>query len=235
MKSIYTLVFIAFGFLSQAQSLQWNALLSKHLNAKGWIDYKGMQKDEAKLDAYLSYLAKTDVSKKSADYQKAFWMNAYNAYTVKLILDHYPLKSIMDIKKKGKGPWDISFARVGGETYTLNAIEHKILRPTFKDPRIHAGINCASFSCPKILNQAFTEKNVDVLLDKAFTEFVNDPLRNKISASKAEVSQLFDWFKDDFKTEGSVKNYINKFSKVKISKTTNLSYLKYNWSLNDIR
>lgn len=232
-KIIVSSLILVFSFSLSAQTTLWNELLSKHVNNSGWVDYKGFQKEEAKLDTYLNYLNSSDLNGWSENKRKAFWMNAYNAYTVKMILDHYPLKSIMDIKEKEKGAWDIPYAKVGGKLYTLNAIEHEILRPNFKDPRIHAGINCASYSCPPLLNKAFTEANVNSLLDLAFRNFVNDPLRNKISADKIEISQLFDWFKGDFTEKGSVIDYLNKYSKTKISKGAKVTYLKYKWTLNE--
>lgn len=232
-KIILSSLITLFSFSLSAQAGLWNQLLSKHVSAKGWVDYKGFQKEEAKLDKYLVYLNETDIKGWSENKRKAFWMNAYNAYTVKMILDHYPLKSIMDIKVKGKGPWDIPYAKIGGKLYTLNAVEHEILRPEFNDPRIHAGINCASYSCPPILNKAFTETNVESLLELAFSNFVNDPLRNKISKDKIEISQLFDWFKTDFANGDSLIDFLNKYSKTKISKTAKVSYLKYVWTLNE--
>lgn len=233
MKIQYIILLLALSFGLNAQSEKWNNLLAKHVDAKGWVDYKGFKKDAQELNAYLNYLNKTDIKGWSENKRKAFWMNAYNAYTVKMIIENYPLKSIMDIKKNGKGAWDIPYAKVGGKTYTLNAIEHEILRPKFNDPRIHAGINCASYSCPPILNKAFTEANVNSLLEKAFKNFVNDPLRNKITANNVQISQLFDWFKGDFTKSGTVIDYLNKYSKTKISKSAKISYLEYNWSLNE--
>lgn len=232
-KIILAHILFAFSISLSAQTSLWNQLLSKHVNAQGWVNYKGFQKEEAKLDKYLAYLNDTEISTWTENARKAFWMNAYNAYTVKMILNHYPLKSIMDIKVKEKGAWDIPIAKVGGKLYTLNAIEHEILRPKFKDPRVHAGINCASYSCPPILNKAFTEANVNSLLEIAFRNFVNDPLRNKIAKDQIEISQLFDWFKSDFTDGDSVIDYLNKYSKTKISKTAKVTFLKYKWTLNE--
>lgn len=232
-KIIFSSLILLFTFSLSAQSGLWNEMLFKHVSANGWVNYKGMQKEEAKLDKYLAYLNSTNIKGWSDTKRKAFWMNAYNAYTVKMILDYYPLKSIMDIKVKEKGAWDIPYAKVGGKLYTLNAIEHEILRPKFKDPRIHAGINCASYSCPPILNKAFTEANVNSLLELAMKNFVNDPIRNKISKDKIEISQLFDWFTSDFTDGDSVIDYLNKYSKTKISKSAKVTYLKYVWTLNE--
>ena len=236
MRVILSALLVCITTVMYSQAEQWNTLLQKHVK-DGWVDYNGFKSDEKKLDVYLDYLSKTNPSSWSVNKEKAFWMNAYNAYTIKVILDYYPLKSIMDIKKNGKGAWDIPFAKVGGKAYTLNAIEHEILRPKFKDARVHAGINCASYSCPPILNEAFTASNVDVLLNKAFIGFVNDPKRNKIQKNSIQLSKLFEWFKDDFTQSGNVNliDFLNKYSKIKISKTAKITYLDYNWSLNKVQ
>lgn len=234
MKTFFNILAISLLSISlNAQTQVWDKLLKKHVDEEGWVDYKGFKQDEEQLNSYLSYLSKTNPNNWSADKQKAFWMNAYNAYTVMLILDNYPLGSITEIKKGGNNAWKIPFAKVGGKTYTLDHIEHEIIRKKFNDPRIHVGVNCASYSCPKLLNVAFTEGNVNSTLEKAFKEFVNDPKRNKISSNKAQLSSIFDWFKGDFTKNGSLVSYLNKYSNTKISSSTQISFLEYRWELNE--
>lgn len=234
MKNIF-IVLIAILTFSQgnAQTSIYNDLLQKHVTKDGFVDYKSFKADESKLDTYIEYLEKTSpASSWSEDKQKAFWINAYNAYTIKLILENYPLKSIMDIKKDGKTAWKISFAKVGGKTYTLDHIEHEILRKNLFDPRIHVGVNCASISCPKLGNIAFTEENVHANLEELMKTFINDSSRNKISNKKVQISSIFDWFKKDFTKNGSVIDYLNKYSSTEINSDAEISYLKYDWSLN---
>ena len=234
MKNIL-LVLIAIFTLSQvnAQTSIFNELLQKHVTKDGIVDYKSFKNDKGKLNEFISYLEKTSpASDWSENKQKAFWINAYNAYTIKLILENYPLKSIMDIKQDGKTAWKISFAKVGGKTYTLDHIEHNILRKNLFDPRIHVGVNCASGSCPKLGNMAFTEKNVDASLEKLMKEFINDSSRNKLSRNKVQISSIFDWFKEDFTKNGSVTDYINKYANEEINSNARISYLKYDWTLN---
>ena len=234
MKKIL-LLFVAILTLSQvnAQTSIFNNLLQKHVTKEGIVDYKAFKTDEAKLDLYISYLQKTSPAITwSENKQKSFWINAYNAYTIKLILKNYPLKSIMDIKQKGKTAWKISFAKVGGKTYTLDHIEHNILRKQLFDPRIHVGVNCASGSCPKLGNVAFTEENIDASLEKLMKEFINDSSRNKISNKKIQISSIFNWFKEDFTKNESVIDYLNKYSETEIRSNSKISYLKYDWSLN---
>lgn len=233
MKKIFTIVLV-FSLISiQAQTSVFNNLLQQHVDAQGNVNYKGLQKDVAQLDSYLTYLQKTQPEKSwSAAKVKAFWVNAYNAYTIKLILDHYPLKSIMKIKKKGKDAWNIPFAKVGGKTYTLNHIEHEILRKNYDDPKIHVGVNCASASCPQLGNFAFTEANYEVKTDELMKKFINDPKRNQLSAKKVQISQIFNWFKGDFTKQGSLIDFLNKYSNTPIRKNAKVRFLTYDWSLN---
>jgi hypothetical protein len=234
MKNIF-IVLIAILTFSQgnSQTSIYNDLLQKHVTKDGFVNYKSFKADEAKLDTYIDYLEKTSpTSSWSEDKQKAFWINAYNAYTTKLILENYPLKSIMDIKKDGKTAWKIPFAKVGGKTYTLDHIEHEILRKNLFDPRIHVGVNCASISCPKLGNEAFTEENVHANLEELMKTFINDSSRNKITNNKIQISSIFDWFKEDFTKNGAVIDYLNKYSNTEINSDAEISYLKYDWSLN---
>ena len=233
MKKI--LLFIAVIAWSQvkSQTTIFNNLLQKHVSDSGFVDYQSFKNDEVQLNQFISYLEKTAPDNSwSKNKQRAFWINAYNAYTIKLILEYYPLKSIMDIKKDGKTAWKIPFAKVGSKTYTLDHIEHEILRKELFDPKIHVGVNCASGSCPKLGNTAFTEENIDAELTKLMKAFVNDTSRNKLDKKKVQISSIFDWFKGDFTKKESVIDYLNQFSEVEIKSNARISYLKYDWTLN---
>jgi len=234
MKKIYTILFALLFINAQAQTSTFNELLKNNVDTKGNVNYANLKKNEAKLDKYLSYLnSTTPPSSWSKNKQKAFWMNAYNAYTIKTILENYPVKSIRKITQKGKSAWDTPLAKVGGKTYTLNHIEHKILRAKLFDARIHVGVNCASGSCPKLHNKAFTEANVNSELEYLMKEFVNDPTRNNISNSKKiALSEIFNWYKGDFTKKGSLVDYLNKYAKTAISPKAKISHLKYDWNLN---
>jgi hypothetical protein len=234
MKPIFTIIFSLLLIISiQAQTETYNKLLQKHVDENGNVDYKNFKSEESKLATYISYLEKTTPTKDwSANKKKAFWINAYNAYTLKLILDNYPLKSITSIKQKGKDAWNIEFAIIGGKNYTLNTIEHEILRKDFNDPRIHVGVNCASGSCPQLGDFAFTENNIDAELERLMKLFVNDSTRNKITQKKIQISKIFEWFKGDFTKKGSLIDYLNKYSTTKINKKAKIRFLEYDWSLN---
>ncbi len=217
----------------------WNGLLKKHVNADGWVDYKGFIRDSSELNRYLKVLEASHPNDKtwSRNEQMAYWINAYNAYTIQLIVRNYPVKSIKDIKKGlafVNSVWDIKFIKIQGFTYDLNNIEHNILRPIYKDPRVHAAVNCASYSCPKLRPEAYTAVRLDEQLNDAMAGFVNDPTRNRISSSKAEISEIFKWFKGDFEQNGqNLRAFLNQFSKEKISDKTDITHLDYNWSLNE--
>lgn len=234
MKRISIIIFLLIFVPSEAQTSIFDSLLIKNVDSTGKVDYQSFKKDELLLDEYLSYLKNNTPSKKwSTNKEKAYWINTYNAYTIKLILKYYPLKSIKDINIDGKIAWKIPLIKVGNKHYTLDGIEHKILRKKFEDPRIHVGINCAAKSCPKLWNHAFTERNIDFALDNLMLEFINAGQRNKISKNKLELSRIFDWFFNDFTKNGTLINYINKYASIKVSKKASIKYLTYDWILNN--
>jgi len=207
----------------------FNSLLSENISDKGNTNYKGFIRHKHILKSYLTSLSENMPTEKWTKEDKlAYWMNAYNAFTIKLIIDNYPTKSIKDIKNA----WDSRFFKLGEKWYNLNDIEHKILRK-MNDPRIHFGINCASFSCPPLLNRAFTATTVNNDLDYLAHQFINDKKRNVISENTIQVSKIFQWFSKDFKTEGSLIDYLNKYSDIIIKSNAKKSYLKYDWNLNE--
>ena len=234
MKKTITFLFSFFLLINtQAQTAVFDALLKKHVTVDGIVDYAELKKEEKQLDVFLNYLAATSPVKNwSANKTKAFWVNAYNAYTIKVILENYPVKSIMKIKEAGKDAWNIPFAKVGQKTYTLNFIEHEVLRKDFADPRIHVGVNCASGSCPKLGNFAFTEKNIDAKLEGLMVDFINDSNRNKITKKKVQLSKIFEWFQGDFTKNGSLIAYLNTYTTIKIDKKAKIRFLEYDWNLN---
>ena len=182
------------------------------------VDYQSLKNNETILDNYLKYLQETIPTENwSLNKEKAYWLNTYNAYTIKIILTNYPLKSIRDIKIDGKTAWKIPLIKVGENTYSLDWIEHEILRKKYNDPRIHVGINCASVSCPKLGNFAFSESNVETALTNLMIDFINDDDRNKISKNNVELSKIFDWFSSDFTKNGTIIKYLNNYASKKIN------------------
>jgi hypothetical protein len=217
----------------QAQTSIFDSLLQKNVDKTGRVDYQSLKNNETLLDNYLAYIQNNEPTKDwSSNKKKAFWINTYNAYTIKIILNNYPLKSIRDIKIDGETAWKIPFVKIGQKRYTLDQIEHKILRKKFNDPRIHVGINCASVSCPRLWNFAFTEDNIASSLDNLMKVFINDTTRNKISKNNVALSEIFNWFSKDFIKNGTIINYLNTYAAIKISEKASIKYLTYDWSLN---
>jgi len=198
-----------------------------------------MKADKAKLDEYLAILSKQKPGKNwSRNETLAFWINAYNAFTVKLILDNYPVKSIKDLNPGVSvifvnTVWDKKFFSIGGDKMSLNNIEHGILRK-MNEPRMHFTIVCASVSCPKLLNRAYEAPSLDNQLNQAAKDFLADNSKNQVSANKPKLSKIFDWFGGDFKVNGKSKiDFINQFTNSKIDKNADIGYLDYNWNLNE--
>lgn len=219
---------------------QWTTLLQKHIEEDGNVNYKGFVKDSIDLNAYLKQLTSNppDENTWSETAQIAYWINVYNAFTVKLIVMHYPLESIKDIGSVIQipfinSPWDVKFIEINGKKLDLNNVEHSILRKKFNEPRIHFAINCASFSCPQLRREAFVATKLNEQLNEQAIDFVNDPQRNIISKESAELSKIFDWFKSDFTKESSLVTFLNKYSKRKLEEGAKISFLDYDWSLND--
>lgn len=208
----------------------WDALLRRHVSPTGEVDYRGFQQQADKLHAYLAQLSQNMPQGSWSRHRKlAYWINVYNAFTVKLILDHYPLESIMDLKD----PWDQPIVALGGQTYSLNEVEHEIIRKRFDEPRIHFAVNCASVSCPKLLNEAYTEEKLEQQLDRQTRAYLNNSQENKLSAKAVSLSSIFDWYQEDFRGAGGVIAFINQYSSVRIQSDARITYQPYNWKLNE--
>lgn len=215
----------------------YGELLSKYVN-NGVVDYEGFKNEEADLDKYLKILEDTNVGRLSRDEQFAFYVNAYNGWTIKLILSAYPgIKSIKDLGNIFKSPWKKEIVRIDGKVLSLDDVEHKILREKFKDPRVHFAVNCASKSCPPLISEPYSGSKLDQQLDHSTRAFVNDPKSNYLKGNTLYVSKIFDWFPEDFDYdiigfflqygEGEFKEELKaKRDQIKIK------YLHYDWSLN---
>ncbi|XUN74731.1 DUF547 domain-containing protein [Nonlabens sp. SCSIO 43208] len=212
---------------------QWDDLLKKHVREEGLVDYKGFQKDSALLSEYLIYLSENEPSEKwSYEEQLAYFINLYNASTVHLIVKNYPIKSIKDVEAT-ISPFLKKFIQIGDEKLSLADVEKGILQK-MNEPRIHFAINCASYSCPKLMRESYTAKNVDSLMEQATTEFINSD-KNEITSDRVRISEIFKWYKKDFlKKANSIDEYINQYSRVKIQPTTEINYLEYDWRLNEV-
>ena len=226
----------------------WNTFLTRYLsmNADGvvLVDYGAVSAaDKAMLKDYVALLERTDPTTLSSDEQLAYWLNFYNALTVDVILDHYPVASIRDIKTGPfdfKGPWNDELVTVKGETLTLDDIEHAIIRPIYNEPRIHYGVNCASIGCPNLQPKAFEGATLDADLTKAAREFVNNPRGTAVEGNRVTASKIYVWFKEDFgESEADILNHIRQYADpglaAKLEGRTRINRYDYDWALNDAR
>ena len=215
----------------------YGRLLKTHVIA-GRVDYNGFKKDEAQLDAYLAALAAIDPDALDKQEQIAFYINAYNAWTIKLILSGYPgIKSIKELGSFIKSPWEKKICRIDDDVMTLDHIEHDILRSRFKDPRVHFAINCAALSCPPLRSEPYLGSILDRQLDDAASAFINNQKRNYLSGDTLYVSKIFKWFAEDFNDD--VIGFFLKYAKEDMKKelkakkdNIKIKYLHYDWSLN---
>ena len=212
-------------------------LLGKYVQ-NGTVDYQGFKNAEIKLDQYLKFLEETNTKKLSRDEQFAFYINAYNAWTIKLILSDYPgIKSIKDLGSIFKNPWKKKIARVNADIITLDNIEHDILRPGFKDPRVHFAVNCASKGCPPLRPEPYRADILEQQLDEMTKAFINDSRRNRLEGQTLYVSSIFKWFSEDFNND--VVGFFLKYAQEDLKKQLDdgkskikVRYLDYDWSLN---
>lgn len=184
----------------------WQILLDDFLETEtdygvNQFDYESLQIDAiGELDDYINALSDIDPRQYSRDEQFAYWVNLYNAATVDLIVENFPVDSITELGETplAFGPWDDPRVTVAGVSLTLNNIEHGILRPIFKDPRIHFAVNCASIGCPNLQGEAFTSANLEELLSNSAQEFVNHSRAVQINENTLMLSSIFDWYAEDF-------------------------------------
>jgi len=212
-------------------------LLEKYVK-QGQVDYRGLKSEKARLDQYLVVLEKTDSKKLPRNERFAFYINAYNAWTIKLILSGYPgVKSIKDLGSFLKSPWEKKICRIDEDVVTLDNIEHNILRPRFKDPRVHFAINCAALSCPPLASEPYLGNTLDRQLDDAARAFINNPQRNYLKYNTLSVSKIFKWFAEDFNHDiiGFFLKYVKQDVKKELEAKRDkikIKYLNYDWSLN---
>lgn len=208
----------------------WNDLLKKYVSSSGKVNYKGLKGEKTKIDNYINQLtAFTSQTNWSRNEKLAYWINLYNALTVKLILDHYPIKSITDLY--GGQPWDRTLVSIGSKSYSLNNIENDIIRPKFNDARIHFAVNCAAKSCPQLMNSAFLPEKLNYQLNKQANGFINGS-KNNITPNAIIISKIFEWYKDDFKN-GNIIEFLNQYSNVEITPNTSINFNEYDWNLNE--
>ncbi|GAB2468354.1 DUF547 domain-containing protein [Hymenobacter qilianensis] len=219
----------------------WDALLKKHVDAQGMVNYTAFQADSTALNTYLVTLSDNVPNNTWSEQERlAYWLNAYNAFTIQRVIRAYPLKSIRDLGGSltlVNTVWDQPFIRLGNEKHTLNDIEQRIIRKKFEEPRIHFALVCAAMSCPRLRNEAYIASRLNEQLDDQATNFINDPTKNKLTpADKPEVSSIFNFYPRDFaQGDNTIQKTINRYATQKINPDATLSYLTYDWSVNEQR
>ena len=204
------------------------------------VNYAGVSgEDRAQLRRYIDSLSALPISDYNRAQQLAYWINLYNALTVDIVLEHYPLDSIRDISSGffSSGPWGLELVTIEAEALTLDDIEHRILRPIWQDPRIHYAVNCASLGCPNLQPQAFTANNSKTLLQTAAREFVNNPRGASINNGKLQVSSIYHWFEKDFGGDDAgviahLKQYAASELAAGLATIERVSDHAYDWRLN---
>ncbi|RBM29397.1 Ser/Thr protein kinase [Vibrio tarriae] len=217
----------------------WQSILDRNLVQVGenaLFRYAEVTKeDKTLLNDYLDQLSKLDPREFNRQEQYAYWVNLYNALTVKLILDNYPVASITKLGSLFSfGPWDEKVFTVAGQTLTLNDIEHRILRPIWKDPRTHYAVNCASLGCPNLQSQVFTAQNTDQLLDKAAKAFINSSKGATLNNDTLILSSIYDWFAVDFGNKEDLLIHLAQYRPELSLYSGNIDY-QYDWKLNDAK
>ncbi len=226
----------------------WSRLLGRYIKTDtsgvNRFDYQAVGRDDRRLlDGYIDGLARTGVSTLNRAEQKAYWINLYNALTIQVVLEHYPVESIKDIRISpgffSSGPWGAKLVTVEGEKLTLNDIEHRILRPIWRDPRIHYGVNCASVGCPNLADTAYTGATVEAMLDAAAVAFINHPRGVRARQGRLEVSSIYDWFEVDFGGDDAgviahIRMFANAELLARLDGIRRISDDSYDWMLNDV-
>ena len=225
---LFALLLSLKSFSQNVDYKKYNIFLKKYVTNSGNVSYDKIKANKSELDAIVDQFKEDFPSEKWSKSDKmSYYINIYNLYTIKSVVDNYPTKSIKDIYNV----WDKKIIPIGKYIYSLGDVENKILRK-MGDARIHFAINCASFSCPKLENEAYTSDKLDRQLDNGAREFINDNSKNIITEKEIKLSNIFDWFSGDFKETGSLIDFLNKYSKTVIDKKAKTRYLDYNWSLN---
>jgi hypothetical protein len=218
----------------------WGGLLASGVDERGWVDYAFFQERRADLDAYLTKVAAVELASLAPRHLEALLLNAYNALTIASILDHPTVSSIREID----GVWDGRRHRVGGFELTLDEIEHTLLRPFFRDPRIHFAVNCASASCAPLPRWAFDGDQLDRQLEERARGFLSDPRHVRIEGDTLLLSSYFDWYGGDFTAEGwkpradSIPAFVALYAapdvaaRLRSGVPIDVKFIDYDWSLN---
>ena len=225
----------------------WAAFLERYLvvspDGANLVRYAAVsQADRRTLDGYIDRLTGLRISQYNRSVQFAYWVNLYNALTVDVVLDHYPVDSIRDIDISpgwfSDGPWGAELVTVEGTALSLNDIEHRILRPIWQDPRIHYAVNCASIGCPDLRAKPYNAERLDAQLDAAARAYVNDPRGAVISGNSLTVSKIYTWYQEDFGASDAgvirhLRQYADSQLRAQLETVSEIADSRYDWSLNE--
>jgi hypothetical protein len=218
---------------------RFDTLLAGHVDADGFVDYAGLTTEVAELDAYIASLADAPLEELGRDERLALLINAYNAFTLRLILDHYPLASIKDIPAARR--WEDARWRLGGQAHSLDQIEHRLIRPNFREPRIHFALVCAAVGCPPLRAEAYSGARLEEQLDEQarYTHAHDRWLRYRPRGATIELTSLYDWYRGDFEqVAGSILAYAARYDErlardLAEGHQPRVRFLDYDWSLNE--
>lgn len=231
------LIFLSFNTFAFDQTYKkWDNFLQNYTLKKGkqtLVKYSEIKEDELKevLSEFES-ITKEEFASFSENEKLAFWINAYNAYTIQLIKKNYPVKSIKDLGSLFSSPWSKEFISIMGKTMSLDNIEHDTIRKNYKEPRIHFAVNCASLGCPSLYQRAFTGAKLEKQLSAVEDHFLNNKEKNLMKGNILYLSKIFDWYGDDFEKFGGPKRYFERKFEFKVS---DIEFLDYDWKLNDAK
>jgi hypothetical protein len=235
------IVFLIFPVVSNAgvNNVLYATILEAHVK-DGLVDYENLVERRENLDAYLDMMGNISPDDLTTDEQLAFFINLYNAATLRLVLDNYPVDGIKDIGSFFSSPWKLKVVKLSREMVTLDHIEHEIVRPRFKDPRVHMALNCSAMSCPPLLSVPYEAETIDAQLEQATIDFINDEKSNYLAGNKLYVSKIFNWFSEDFPddftgwfmlyAQGNLKSELQAL--IEAGKKPRITYIKYDWDLN---
>ena len=224
----------------------WDRLLSRYLKADpaglNRVDYRAFKAEaQSELRGYLAALQRVAVAELSRPEQFAYWVNLYNAQTVDIVLAHYPVASIREINISGlfaTGPWGRKVVKVEGIELSLDDIEHKILRPLWRDPRIHYAVNCASVGCPNLARNAYTGAKLEAMLDSAARNYVNSPRGISVQNGSATLSRIYSWYVEDFGgREAGVLEHLRRYAAPELAgrlRSVGRIGYDYDWRLNGV-
>jgi len=227
------------GYTETNQSDQLYGKVLRTYVKDGLVDYLGLKNNPENLKQFLnqsSSINEETFNKWNKDQQLAFLINLYNAQTLALVTENYPVKSFKDIASDSGGPWKQPIVNLFGEKITLNTLENEVIRPKYHDPRIHFALVCAALGCPVLINTPYDPMKLDNQLDQQTKVFITDQNKNSIDKNQnvLMLSPIFDWFKEDFIAKsGSVIEFVNPYFGNQVNNEFKIEYTNYDWSLND--